>query len=47
MKTSVSEVKNALKKRNEEMAVSENALKKQTVEMDALKAKIVELEKVC
>ena len=47
MKTFVYEVKDALKKRNEEMVVSENDLKKQTVEMDAPKARIVELEKVC
>ena len=46
MKTSVSEAKNALEKRNKEMAMSENALKKQAIEMDALKAKIIKLEKV-
>ena len=46
MKTSIFEVKDALEKRNEEMTMSENALKKQAAEVDALKARIGELDKV-
>ena len=46
MKTSVSEAENVLKKKNEETLMSENALKKQTAEVDALKTRIAELEKV-
>ena len=46
MKTTISEAENILKKRDEEIAMSESALKKQTVEMDALKTRIVELEMV-
>ena len=34
------------KKKNEEIQMSESALKKQAAEMDSLKTKIVELEKV-
>ena len=46
MKTFVSEAENALKKKDEEIAMSESALKKQAVGMDILKTIIAELEKV-
>ena len=46
MKASVSQVENVLKKMNEEIQMSKSALKKQAMEMDALKTRIVELEKV-
>ena len=46
MKNSVSKAKNALKKKDEEIFMSESALKKQATEKDALKTKIAELEKV-
>ena len=47
MKTSVFEAENVLRKKNEEILMSESALKKQAAEMDALKTRITELEKVC
>ena len=45
-KTTISKAKGLLRKKNEELKVSESALKKQATEIDALKAKIAELEKV-
>ena len=35
-----------LRKKNEEIKMSESAMKKQAVKVDALKAKVAELEKV-
>ena len=46
MKASVSKAKGLLRKKNEEIKVSESAMKKQATEVDALKARIAELEKV-
>ena len=46
MKTSISESENVVKKKNEEIQMSESALKKQAAEMDTLKTRIAELEKV-
>ena len=46
MKTSISKTENLLKKKNKEIQMSESALKKQAAEVDALKARVVELEKV-
>ena len=46
IKTSVSQTESLLKKKNEEIQISESALKKQSIEVDALKAKVAELEKV-
>ena len=46
MKASVSKAEGLLRKNNEEIKVSESALKKQAAEVDALKARITELEKV-
>ena len=46
MKVSVSKAEGLLRNKNEEIKVSESALKKQAVEVDALKARITELEKV-
>ena len=46
MRTSVSQAENVVKRKNEEIQMSESVLKKQAAEMDALKIKIVELEKV-
>ena len=46
MKTFVSQIENVLKKKNEKIQMSKSALKKQAAEMDALKTRIVELEKV-
>ena len=46
MKNSISEAENALKKKDEEISVSESALKKQAAGMDVLKTRTAELEKV-
>ena len=46
LKTFVSETENVLMKENEEIQMSKSALKKQAAEMDALKNRIFELEKV-
>ena len=46
MKAAVSKTEGLLRKKNEEIKVSESALKKQATEVDALKARIAELEKV-
>ena len=46
MKTSVSQAENLLKKKNEEIQMFESALKKQSTEVDALKTRVAELEKV-
>ena len=46
IKTFVSQTESLLKKKNEEIQISESALKKQSIEVDALKAKVAELEKV-
>ena len=46
MKTIVSKVEGLLRKKNEEIKVSESAQKKQATKVDALKARIAELEKV-
>ena len=46
MKIIVSKAEGLLRKKNEKIKVSESALKKQATKVDALKAKIAELEKV-
>ena len=46
MKASISKVEELLRKRNEEIRMAENALKEKSVEVGALKTRIVELEKV-
>ena len=46
MKASVSKAEGLLRKKNEEIKVLKSALKKQLAEVDVLKARIVELEKV-
>ena len=45
-KASVSKAAGLLRKKNEEIKMSESALKKQAAKVDALKAKVAELEKV-
>ena len=46
IKASVSKAKVLLRKKNEEIKMSESALKKHAAEVDALKARIAELDKV-
>ena len=46
MRTSVSQAKNVVKGKNEEIQMSKSPFKKPAVEMDALKTKIAELKKV-
>ena len=46
MKASVSKIEGLLREKNEEIKVSESTLKKQATKVDALKARIAELEKV-
>ena len=45
-KATISKAERLLRKKNKELKVSKSALKKQVVEIDALKAKIAELDKV-
>ena len=45
-KASVSKAEGLLRRKNEEIKVSESALKKQATKVDALKARITELEKL-
>ena len=46
MRTFVSQAENVVKRKNEEIQMSESTLKKKVAKMDALKIKIAELEKV-
>ena len=46
MKASVSKAEGLLRKKNEEIKVSESVLKKQATKVDALKVRIAELKKV-
>ena len=46
MTATISKAEGLLRKKNEEIKLSESALKKQATEVDALKARIAELEKV-
>ena len=45
-KATISKLEGLLRKKNVKLKVSESDLKKQAVEIDVVKAKIVELEKV-
>ena len=46
MKASMSKAEGSLRKKNEEIKVLKSALKKHATEVDSLKARIAELEKV-